>query len=157
VTEIPQQTQVEQVASLTTAVCCLAIVFALVLGVGLASHLVLRHIVQTLPLLVCTVLGFCRSRLTLLLAFPSFLFWLGLMVIIWSYLLGISHFVSGSFSNVEIAMTIVVGAAAIAGIVICARSRSGLSFPAAAGLFLLMELFQWGCFRLSLLPAIAHR
>jgi hypothetical protein len=31
------------------ALCCLAIIGALVLGVGLGSHLVLRHVVQTAP------------------------------------------------------------------------------------------------------------
>jgi hypothetical protein len=34
------------------ALCCLAIIGALALGVGLGSHLVLRHVVQRAPLLV---------------------------------------------------------------------------------------------------------
>jgi len=32
------------------AICCLATILALVLGVGLASNLVLRHLMQTAPL-----------------------------------------------------------------------------------------------------------
>lgn len=42
------------------AVCSLLIILALVLGVGLASNLVLRHIVQTVPFCVAAVLGVRR-------------------------------------------------------------------------------------------------
>src|SRR5215813_13271693 len=44
------------------AVCSLLIIFALVLGVGLASNLVLRHMVQIVPFWVAVVLGFRCSR-----------------------------------------------------------------------------------------------
>ena len=50
--------------SVVIATCCLAIILALVLGVGLASNLVVRHLVQTAPLWAGVVLGFRRSRLT---------------------------------------------------------------------------------------------
>jgi hypothetical protein len=43
------------------AICCLIIIAALVLGVGLATNLVLRHVVQTIPLWVGVILGFRRS------------------------------------------------------------------------------------------------
>src|ERR1700740_490830 len=66
--------------------CCLAIICALVLGVGLASHLMLRHLVQTLPFWLAVVLGFRRSTLTGWAALPPFLFWLTLMALIWLYL-----------------------------------------------------------------------
>jgi hypothetical protein len=91
------------------AVCCLGIILALVLGVGLASHLVLRHLVQTSPLWICVVLGFRHSRATYWVGLPLFLFWLILMGVIWTYLLGISHLVTGHFSPIEIVMTLVVG------------------------------------------------
>src|SRR6266436_1310820 len=69
------------------AICSLAIIIALVVGVGLASNLVLRDVVQTLPLWIAVVLGFRRSRATGWVALPLFLFCLTLMVIIWLYLL----------------------------------------------------------------------
>jgi hypothetical protein len=37
------------------------------------------------------------------------------MALIWLYLLGLSNLISGHFAPVEIAMTIIVGAAAIVG------------------------------------------
>jgi hypothetical protein len=102
-------------APIYVASCCLFIILALVLGVGLASNLVLRHIVQTAPLWVAVVLGFRRSHAAPWVALPFFLFWLLLMALIWAYLLGISTFFSGQFSPIEIAMTFIVGAASMVG------------------------------------------
>lgn len=144
-------------APIYVASCCLFIILALVLGVGLASNLVLRHIVQTAPLGVAVVLGFRRPHAALWVALPFFLFWLLLMALIWAYLLGISTFFSGQFSPVEIAMTVVVGAASIVGIICFVAFKSDLLWAARIGLFVMMAVIQWGCFRLSFVPAIAHR
>jgi len=106
-----------------------------VLGVGLASNLVLRHIVQTAPLWVAVVLGFRRSHAAPWVALPFFLFWLLLMALIWAYLLGISTFFSGHFSPVEIAMTFIVGAASMVGIGCFVAFKTDLSWGARIGLF----------------------
>jgi hypothetical protein len=139
------------------AICCVAIIGALVLGVGLKTGLVIRHIVQTLPLWVGVVAGIRRSRATGWIALPMFLFWSLLMTLIWLFLLGIAHIVSGTFSPIEVAMTIVVGLASIVGIVLFAHLKSELSAAAAGGLFILFAVAQFGSFWLSLLPSIAHR
>ena len=143
--------------TIVIAICCLAIIAALVLGVGLATNLVLRHVVQTAPFWICVVLGFRHSRATYWAGLPLLLFWLILMVLIWAYLLGISRAVTGHFSPIEIVMTIIVGASCIIGMGSLIRSK--LSFPPAraAILFVVMAIFQLVCFRLSLLPSIAHR
>jgi hypothetical protein len=125
-------------------------------GVGVASGLVLRHLVQTLPLWSGVVLGLRRSRATGWVGLPLFLFWLLLMAIIWLYLLGISHVLSDHFSAIEIAMAIIVGIASMVGIVMFARFKSSLSVTTAAGLFLIVAAIQLACFRASFLPAIAH-
>jgi hypothetical protein len=142
---------------LVIAACCLAILAALVLGVGLGSHLVLRHIVQTAPLWIAVILGFRRSRATGWVGLPLFLFWLALMSMIWLYLLGLSHLLSGNFSALEIAMTIVVGIASLVGIWGFARLRSSLSPLSRVAMFTALAIAQVACFRLSFLPAIAHR
>ncbi|MGB6482622.1 MAG: hypothetical protein WBE86_03960 [Candidatus Acidiferrales bacterium] len=148
--------QVTTSAPATIALCCFAIIAALVGGVGIPDGLVVRHLVQTAPLWVAVVLGLCRSRATGWLALPLFLFWLTVMALIWLYLLGIAHVLSGHFSPLEIAMTIVVGIASVAGIAAAARFKSRLSAPAAAGLFVIAAVIQWACFRISFFPAIAH-
>jgi len=139
------------------ALCSLAIIIALVVGVGLASNLVLRHVVQTLPLWIAVVLGFRRSRATGWAALPLFLFWLTLMVIIWLYLLGIASLISGHFSPIEIAMTITVGAASIIGIGLFARFKSRLSTARAVITFAAIAALQCACFVLSFSSSIVHR
>jgi hypothetical protein len=144
-------------APIIIAVCSICISLALVLGVGFASHTILRHVIQTLPCCVAAALGFRRSRVVGWVALPVFLFWLAIVVLIWLFLLGISRVVTGHFSAIEVAMTIVVGISTLAGIAAFARFKSGLSAAAAGGLFLLMAIFQWVCFRISILPALARR
>jgi hypothetical protein len=139
------------------AICCLAIIAALVLGVGLATHLVLRHIIQTAPLWIGVILGSRHSRATAWATIPLFMAWLILMALIWLYLLGISNLLSGHFAPIEIVMTIIVGAAAIAGIGGCIRFKASLAPLWAGSLFLLMLVLQLTCLRISFLPTIARR
>jgi len=139
------------------ALCCFIVILALVVGVGLVSNLVVRHIVQTLPLWFGVAFGFRRSQATGWIALPFFLCWLALMVIIWLYLLGIARIITGHFSAVEIAMTIIVGAACLTGIVVSAGLKSFLSPAKAATAFVVMALLQLACLRVSFLPAIANR
>jgi hypothetical protein len=142
---------------LAIAICCLVILIALVGGVGLASNLVLRHIVQTLPLWIAVALGFRRAGATGWIALPLFLFWLTLMVFIWLYLLGIAHIISGHFSPIEIAMTIIVGLASLTGIGLFARFKPHLSAARGVITFTAIAAAQYGCFVLSFSPSIAHR
>ncbi len=136
--------------------CCLAIIVAL-LVVGSVSHGVLRHIVQTAPLWAAVVLGFRRNELSKWVVLPWFLFWLTIVIFIWLFLLGWAQIVQGTFSPTEIAMTLIVGAASIVGLITCFRTRTTTSWGMAVLLFLLFAGLQLLTFRLSLLPAIAHR
>lgn len=136
--------------------CCLAMIAALMV-VGAVSHGVLRHIVQTSPLWITIVLGIRRSASTKWAALPCFVFWLLLMTALWLYLLGWAQFLSGTFSPVEIAMTLVVGLATMAGIVKTGGMSSCVRGWSAIVTVLLVTVFQLAVFRLSFLPQIAHR
>lgn len=136
--------------------CCVVIIAAL-LVVGAVSHGVLRHIVQTSPLWIAIVLGLRNSALTKWAALPCFAFWLLLMTAIWLYLLGWAQLISGTFSPTEIAMTIVVGLASLAGIVSAVGTKSGVRPWAATATIVLVAVLQIAAFRLSLLSQIAHR
>jgi hypothetical protein len=138
------------------AACSLAIMAAL-LVVGAVSHGVIRHIVQTAPLWIAIVLGTRRSDLSKWAALPSFVFWLLLMIAIWLFLLGWARIVSGTFTITEIAMTIVVGAASTLGIMAGLRMRTATRLAVAAATVLGVTLLNLIAFRVSLLPAIAHR
>lgn len=140
----------------TLTVCCVAIIAAL-LVVGAVSHGIIRHIVQTSPLWIAIVLAFRGSGFCKWSALPCFIFWLLLMAAIWLFLLGWARIVSGTFSPVEITMTLIVGVASIAGIIRAATMKAGVRAWPATGTFLLLAVLQLAAFRVSLLPAIAHR
>ncbi len=133
---------------------CLAVLIALYV-VGAVSHGSLRHEVQTLPLWFPIVAGFNRREFARWCALPCLAFWLLCMVLIWLFLAGWAHVVSGHFSPVEVAMTLIVGAASAAGLGLClwqARwSARGIA------LTVLFGILQVLAFRISLLPAIAHQ
>jgi hypothetical protein len=64
---------------------------------------------------------------------------------------------SGHLSSLEIAMTVVVGAASIAGIIAYVKSRKSLAALPALGLAAAFFAIQFICMRISLLPSIANR
>ena len=134
--------------------CSLAVLIALYV-VGAVSHGSLRHEVQTLPLWFPIVLGFNRRESARWSALPCLVFWLVIMVLIWLFLLGWAHIVSGHFSPVEIAMTLIVGAAGALGISLCLR-RARWSARGVA-LVVIFGVLQILAFRISLLPAIANQ
>ncbi len=100
------------------------VTIAALLVVGSVSHGVLRHLVQTLPSWLTVYFGFRRSTLAKWTAIPVSLFWLAIMICIWLYLLGWASIVSGHFTKVEIAMTIIVGLASFFSIARCFLLRS---------------------------------
>jgi len=132
---------------------CLAILVTLYV-VGAVSHGSLRHEIQTLPLWFAIVLGFNRKEMARWCALPCLGFWLLCMALIWLFLLGWSHIISGQFSPIEIAMTLMVGAASFAGVAFSIRGLRW-STPGFA-IAILFAVIQIACFRISMLPAIAH-
>ena len=118
--------------SRTLLAVSLAVLIAALLCVGVVSHTIVRHIVQAAPALIALVLVARRSPLATAASAPVCTFWLGVMLNIWLFILGIARIFSGTFSTVEIVLTIVIAAASAIGIL--AIVRSGTRLPAAARL-----------------------
>ena len=137
------------------AFCALLLIVSLNV-VGLVSHEVLRHFVQTVPVWGAVVLGMRRSVWSKWAALPCFIVWLLLMSLIWLFLLGWARIISGTFSPIEIAMTLTVGASAVIGIVQALRINTGLPALPASAVFFGMLLLQIVALRVSFLPGIAH-
>ena len=120
--------------------CCLAVLVALYI-VGAVSHGSLRHEVQTLPLWIPIIAGFNRREFARWCALPCMFFWFAMMSLIWLFLLGWSHLISGHFAPIEIAMTIVVGrgqrrwlrAECLAGSMVVCRLRTDCTVRSSAG------------------------
>jgi cation transport ATPase len=138
------------------ALCCLTMIIALWI-VGIASGEILRHLIQTLPIWIGVILGFRNSQWTKSAALPFFIFWFAIMTLIWLFLLGWSRIVRGHYSPTEIAMTIVIGAAAFLGIILCARMKTPIKFIQAAAVFVLTALAQYVAMYVSLLPQFRSR
>lgn len=134
--------------------CCLGVLIALYI-VGAVSHGSLRHEVQTLPLWFGIVLGFNRRDMARWCALPCFLFWLFCMVLIWLFLLGWARVISGHFSPVEIAMTLIVGVSSAVGLWLCLRRAKWTA--AGVATMLLFAILQITAFRISMYPAIARQ
>src|SRR6187455_1102630 len=101
-----------------------------------------RHEVQTLPLWIPIVAGYRGRPIAKWAALPCLVFWLAVMIAIWLYLLGIARIVTGRFFPTEVAMTLVVGAAAAIGLGACARWQTTTSLPAVAITLLAMTALQ---------------
>lgn len=134
----------------------LVTILALVLGVGLVSSGVLRHLVQTIPSWLTVYLGFRRQTLAKWTALPVCIFWLGIMVCIWLFLLGWTRIVTGHFTGIEIAMTIIVGGVSLFAFIQALRIKSATRWWVSLLIMAATLFLQLAAFRLSLLPGIAN-
>ena len=125
--------------------------------VGLVSHTLLRHVIQTAPLVIAIVVATRWPRLAGSAAAPLFAFWLGIVVVIWLFLLGIAHIVSGTFTPTERILTGTIALSALLGFGSILRRAPGAAVAARIGAFALFAALQWGAFVLSMQPAVAHR
>ena len=70
---------------------------------------------------------------------------------------GIAVTSSGTFNPTEITMTLVVGAASLAGLAVCFRWRTGVRVSLAIVVLVLFAVFQVASMAASLTPYIARR
>jgi hypothetical protein len=99
----------------------LALLIVALLCVGLVSRTIVRHIVQAIPAVIALILVAAQSRFAPSAAAPICTFWLGVMINIWLFILGIARIFSGTFSNVEIVLTIIIALASGLGILSIVR------------------------------------
>jgi hypothetical protein len=135
----------------------LAIVAAL-LVVGVVSHGILRHLIQTLPVWISIVLALRGSPLARWTGLPVYAFWFLIVALIWLYLLGVARIANGHYSPTEVVMTVIVGAACVVGAVAAVGAgRSGRRAGAgrAALAATLVVGLQVGVFAVSIRPPIS--
>ncbi len=125
----------------TLGICALILILSLYM-VGIVSHGIIRHFVQTAPVWPAVWLGFRRSPWAKWTALSPLILWLLLMINIWLLLLGLPHLLSGTFTPVEIALTITTGGAAAVGIAASLRARTAVPWVNAVGMLLLTACLQ---------------
>lgn len=77
------------------------------------------------------------------------------MTCIWLFLLGWARVLTGHFTPIEIAMTLVVGIACAIGLGVCFRMPTTVSRGRALGAAAVLGLLQLIALRVSLIPYIA--
>jgi hypothetical protein len=124
--------------------------------VGIESHGIVRHVVQTAPVWPSVVLALRRSAWSKWTALPCFIFWLSVMALIWLFLLGWAHVLSGNFTAIEKVLTLVVGLCSVVGTVVALRMKTHTGTIGASATFCGILILQFLALRISFLPAIAH-
>ena len=127
-------------------------VVAALLAVGVVSGTLMRHVIQVMPPAVALILVGIGSPYGRAAALPTLTFWAGLMVIIWLYLLGLSRWIAGRFTAVEVALTVTIALACLAGLVGGARPTANLGRGRRAATALVFGLLQLGALWLSMQP-----
>jgi len=127
------------------------------LFVGAVSGTVLRHVVQITPI-VCVLLVLRRKPdWGAYGAIPIFVFWIGIVILIWLFLLGLSRIANGHYTLAEVLATVVMAGAALTGLgsslAVGKELRVG-DRVIAIGTF---AVFQFAAMWVSFLGPIANR
>lgn len=132
------------------------LVLALLL-VGVVSGTLVRHLIQVTPAVVLLAAASALRPWLPSAAAALFAFWLFITSLIWAFLLGLANVITGTFSPAEIALTVVIGFAALAGLVAAWRTRPQPAWPARITAFVVAAALQIGAMWLSLRPSFATR
>jgi hypothetical protein len=125
--------------------------------VGLVSHTFLRHLLQVAPPVFALVLVLRGSPASSAAAIPLLTFWLGVMLSIWLFLLGVVRIISGHFTATEIALTVVIALMCGFGLFGAMRCRATLGVGRRVATGALFAVLQFGALWLSLQPLALFR
>jgi hypothetical protein len=140
---LPRHTRQSQQERDFPTLAVLASLTLALLIVGVVSGTVQRHVIQTAPLALAFVLVATGSKYGLVAAAPMFAFWLGLMVTIWLFLLGLVRIFGGTFTPTEIGLTVAIGVLSAGGLIVFSRRPTTLRPGArlvASGVFAALQV-----------------
>jgi hypothetical protein len=135
----------------------IAVVAGALVVVGLVSGTLRIHLVQISPLLLVLALVSSPPQWWAAAAASVLSFWLVTMGGIWLFLLGLSRFLSGTFSPTEVALTGVIGVASLAGLVVANSKARNLSPITSVPIVLVATGLQSLALWLSYQPLIIGR
>jgi len=136
---------------------CLGGVALSLLLVGVVSGTFIRHVIQILPVALALITVKRHSIWGTYAALPIFIFWLFIMTIIWLFLLDIARIVTGSFTVVEVILTILIGLSGTLGIVTVIRYRPKAQLLTGVLIFVLFAALQIIAMWLSFKRPFANR
>ena len=132
-------------------------VAASLLLAGTVSGTPIRHVIQILPVAFALAAVARRTSWAPYAALAVLFFWLFIMSLIWLYISGIAKIVTGTFSTVEIALTVCVGASCLVGVAAWWRTTSSANVLLRAIAFVGFAAIQTAAMWLSLRPVFESR
>ena len=136
---------------------CLGGLALALLLVGVVSGTLLRHVVQIVPILLAGAILTRRPALGAYTALPVFGFWLFVCVMIWLFLLGVSRLENGTYSPIEILLTVVMAGCSVVGAANCVAAGRALRASARVLAVILFLVIQLAAMWVSFLKPIANR
>jgi len=133
----------------------LGVILGLIL-VGLVSHTPLRHLIQVSPAVLALVLVSRQVTWARFAAMPIVIFWLLIMFGIWLFLLGLANVITGTYSPMEIGLTVVIGLSCLVGLVASCRPSGGAAWGSGLLAFLGFAALQVAAMWVSLRPAFSN-
>ena len=136
--------------------CLIGLALALLL-VGIVSGTVLRHVIQTMPIVIAAGVLTQRPAWGAYAALPIFVFWIFITVMIWLFLLGLSRVASGHYTTIEVVSTCVMAACSSIGAVRSIAVGRPLSIGSRVISFAAMAVVQVAAMWVSFLRLVANR
>ena len=111
---------------------CLLIVAVALIVVGAVSETLARHIVQVVPLLLVFALIPRWPAAGAWAAVGALGMWFAAMALIWAYLLDLSDIASGTYTNFEVLLTIIIAGCSAHGLQKAVQGGRGLALTTKA-------------------------
>jgi hypothetical protein len=117
--------------------------------IGIVSNTPIRHTIQLTPLIIVLLLA--KKSWSRYAALAVLLFWFFIMSLIWLYLSGLSDTASGTYSAIEIILTLTIGVSCIIGIIssfnMSTSSKKLLNIMAFVAFLILQIAMMWISFQ----------
>lgn len=127
------------------------------LVVGFESGTILRHVIQVIPIILSIILVWQRFKWSSFFALGVFTIWFLIMCCIWLHLLNITHPVNGTFTVIEIILTIGIGMCCVSGMLNSIRNAPKQNPTLLLSVLITSLALQFGFVVLSMQPAIAYK
>jgi hypothetical protein len=136
--------------------CLIGLGVALFL-VGVVSGTFVRHVVQILPILLVLIVLHSRPDWGAYAALPIFIFWIGIVILIWLFLLGFSRIAIGQYTTPEIVLTFVMAGCSVAGVLTSVSLGRSVPVVGRVAVFILFAVLQVAAMWVSFLRSIVNR
>ena len=125
--------------------------------IGVVSATPLRHLVQAVPAVVALGLVWRGIGWSPYSALPLFLFWLFLMSLIWLFIFGLAHLITGTFSPAERMLTVAIVLSCVLGIGAALRASPTSGWKSRSLAFLAFAFLAVAAMWASLQPLFVGR